>query len=69
MRRYRVFNRGTREWWEGEVESVSEALENAGGWNAKDCEIKEFRMRMFSERERSRRGDGLRETWGWCKAR
>ncbi len=41
MNRYRIMNRITREWWEGEADSAQEACQKAG-WIIGDCYIRQF---------------------------
>lgn len=38
---YRIMNRITKEWWEGEAESAQEACEKAG-WMIGDCWVRKY---------------------------
>ena len=40
MKTYRIWNRVTREWWEGEAGSAQEACQKAG-WMIGDCWVRE----------------------------
>ena len=39
MNRYRIMNRITKEWWEGEANSAHEACQKAG-WMIGDCWVR-----------------------------
>lgn len=39
MKRYRIMNRITKKWWEGEADSAQEACEKAG-WLIGDCWVR-----------------------------
>ena len=39
MNRYRIMNRITKEWWEGEASSAQEACQKAG-WMIGDCWVR-----------------------------
>lgn len=40
MKTYRIWNRVTREWWEGEASSAQEAC-NKAGWLIGNCWVRE----------------------------
>ena len=40
IKRYRIMNRITKEWWDGEAESAQEACQKAG-WLIGDCWVRE----------------------------
>lgn len=44
MNKYRIFNRRTQEWWEGEAMSVTDACEKAG-WMLWDCWVRLYTAR------------------------
>jgi len=44
MKRYRIRNRITRQWWEGLAESAQEACQKAG-WMIGDCWVREYTPR------------------------
>ena len=39
-KRYRIMNRVTREWWDGEASSAQEACQKAG-WRIGECWVRE----------------------------
>jgi len=41
MRRYRIMNRVTKEWWEGEADSAQEACQKTG-WLIGDCWVRQY---------------------------
>lgn len=41
MNRYRIMNRVTKEWWEGEASSAHSACQLAG-WLVGDCWVRQF---------------------------
>lgn len=41
MKTYRIMNRISREWWEGEAESAQEACQKAG-WMIGDCWVRQY---------------------------
>lgn len=41
MKRYRIQNRVTKEWWEGEAESATAACQKAG-WRPGNCWVREY---------------------------
>jgi len=41
MPRYRIMNRITKEWWEGEAPSAQEACKKAG-WMVGDCWVRQY---------------------------
>jgi len=41
MKTYRVMNRVTLQWWEGEASSAQEACQKAG-WMIGDCWVREY---------------------------
>ena len=41
LRRYRIMNRTTRGWWEGEAESAQEACIKAG-WPMGECWVRQY---------------------------
>ena len=40
MKRYRIQNRITRDWWEGDAKTAAEACKFAG-WNFRHCWVRE----------------------------
>ena len=41
MKKYRIMNKITKQWWEGEAESAQEACQ-AAGWPIGDCWVREW---------------------------
>lgn len=41
MKKYRIMNRITKEWWEGEADSAQEAC-NKAGWLIGDCWVRQY---------------------------
>lgn len=41
MKRYRIMNRITHEWWEGEASSAHEACQKTG-WMVGDCWVRQY---------------------------
>jgi hypothetical protein len=46
MKRYRVMNRITKEWWNGEASSAQEACEKAG-WLIGNCWVRESSQKGY----------------------
>lgn len=46
MKRYRIMNRITKEWWNGEANSAQEACEKAG-WLIGNCWVREFSQKGY----------------------
>ena len=61
MKVYKIWNRITKEFWEGEAESAQETCQNAG-WLIGDCWIREKTPRVPDPRTDSGfRGGGWKE--------
>lgn len=61
MNQYRIMNRITRQWWDGEAESAHEAYQKAG-WPVADCWV-----RQYVPPHRDPRKDSGMHYGGWKK--
>jgi len=61
--RYRIMNRITREWWEGEANSAHEACQLAG-WLIGDCWVRQYSPRGAGGWKKPDSATGLGEKSG-----